>query len=355
MNRWTTWRAKREMTGQRLALLDDLAVVLMSEKPDVEAALRRVADRNAGKPIELAYRQVIASIKSGRFNGLADTIEPFFPPGEYLLLKAFDTGAKTDYERGQGYSTAASILSPLKELRSGFSRLMGSLAFTIGLLLFLWLFMVPEFVAVLGLLVERSQWPMVSTITFESAMWVRRHWIWVSLLFVAALGALIWAFPNWRGAARRSVDRKIPGFVIFREYRSVTALVGLACFVKAGQGLDWALRQLLLLSTRWEQDYIEAIHKRSTKYSAGKMLDVGYFPDTVVDRVSMLEGSASLEESLNRIGLGGIHQLTKQMHQRLETSKLVLSDVSKLIGGFLVVSILQLLIAAQGAISAITR
>jgi type II secretory pathway component PulF len=355
MSRFTNFIARRQMTARRIQLLSDLAIILQSEKPNVEQALRRVADRNSGKPIERAYRDVISALNSGKHNGLADTVASYFPAREFMVVKAFDVGAKSDMERGQGFALAASIMKPLNEIRYGFIKLGLSALISFALIFLLWLVIVPEFAGVIGIMLKPEQWPWISQIAYSSSNWIRQYW-WIMLpAFLGFAAWLVWAFPRWTGRMRRSLDRWMPGLVIYREYRSTLSLISLSCFMRARLGLDWAFKQVLGMSKPWEAEYIEAMFKRSNQYAASRMLDVGYFSDPVIDRLAILEGSTSLEESLHRIALEGINDITKQMNDRLNMARALLVDISKLIGGLLAFSMLLLLLAAQQALSNLAR
>ena len=334
------------MRKVRLKLLRDLAQVLMTEQADVTSVLRRVAKRNEGKAIGLAYLDMIDTLKQGKKNGYAEALKPFFPDREFVLIKAFDVGAKNDKDRAQGFITAADILQPLAKLRQGFVKVVLSFSLSMTIVGLLWLVMAPSFGEMFQELLPRDKWFALSKGVIESAEFVLQYW-WIGLpILIGLLVWLIWAFPNWTGGARRWVDQHIPGFVLYREYRSVIALVGMACFVKANLGLDYAFKQLRLLSTNWDGSYLDSIQQRSKKYSAGEMMDVGYFPDQIVDRIAMREGADTLENNLSAIALDNIKELTYEMNEKLTLAQKTAADVAKLLGGVIVISIALLIFSA---------
>jgi type II secretory pathway component PulF len=346
---------QRQMRRRRMNLLSDIARVLQTDKPDLPAAMRRVADRNAGKAIEQAYRQILSSVKQGKENGLSEALRPYFPEREFLLVKAFDVGAKGDRERGEGFATTVKILRPLAQLRAGFLKLLLSFVVSMAMVGVLWLGFAPSFANILVDLVPREKWFLISKIVTGSADVVLGYWMIGLPLFVGTVAWLVWAMPNWRGATRRWCDRKLPGFVIYREYHSIMTLVGLACFIKANIGFDWAFQQVRRLGTRWESDYIEAIRARSKQYGASKMLDVGYFPDEVIDRIALREGSDSFEASLSSVALQNIDELTAAMTVKLDAARAFIADITKVFGGVVVIAIVLLILAAVQLLTSTTR
>lgn len=336
----------RAMRSRRLNVLADLSRILQSDKPNLQEALRRVADRNAGKPIESAYRNIISGIKSGKENGLSSALQPYFPEREYLLVKAFDIGATGDRERGEGFATAAKILKPLAELKKGFYKLLATAVFSSLVIGVMWLGMAPFFAGLLSGLVARDKWYLLSKVVVFSAEFLRNWWFVFLPLIVILIGWLIWALPNWYGNMRRWFDQKVPGFVIYREYSSIMTLVAMASFLKANQGFDWTFQQLRRLCTRWEGDYIDAIQQRSKQYGASKMLDVGYIPDEIIDRIALREGTDSLEQNLSNVALQNVEELTGLMSARLAAARTVLGDVSQVLGGLVVIAIVLLILAS---------
>jgi hypothetical protein len=337
----------RRMRSRRLNLLSDFARVLQSDKPNLQEAIRRVADRNTGKPIEIPYRHILDTIKQGKENGLSSALKPYFPEREFLLVKAFDVGAKSDQERGQGFATTVKILRPLAALRTGFLKLLLSFLASMVLVFVLWLGFAPFFASLMGDLVPRDKWFALSQWVIGSAELVLSWWMIGLPVLLGIIGWLIWAMPNWRGATRRWCDQHMPGFVIYREYSSVLSLIGLACFIKANLGFDFAFQQVRRLGTLWESDYIENIRARSKLYGASKMLDVGYFPEEIIDRIALREGTDSLEESLSAVALQNIEELTQSMTDKLNTARSLTGDITKALGGLVVIAIVLLILATM--------
>jgi type II secretory pathway component PulF len=345
----------RAMRRRRLNVLADLSRIYQADNPNVQSALRRVADRNVGKPIEHAYRQIINSLKSGMENGVSAALRPYFPEREFLLVKAFDMGAKDDKERGEGLAIAASIMRPLDALRTGFLKLAGATLMSILLVLVLWLGFAPFFAELMGDLVPRDKWFFITKAVVRSAEIVRSWWMIGVPILIGFVVWVIWALPNWRGSTRRWMDQRVPGFFIYREYSSILTLVALASFLRANQGFDWAFKQLLRLGTRWESDYIDAVKKRSTQYGASKMLDVGYFPDEVIDRIALREGTDSLEQNLANVALQNVTELTGAMTERLNVARGLSGDITKALGGLIVVAIMLLMVATMTILTATPR
>jgi len=348
-------RALRAMRHRRLNLLADVARVLQSEKPNLQEALRRVADRNVGRSIELSYRNILRNISSGKDNGMSSALQPYFPDREFLLIKAFDLGAKTDLERGQGFATAVSIMRPLAQLRRGFTNLMISFVFSLILVCILWLVFAPGIGSLFGDLLPRNRWYTLSRWVVDSGTFMAKWWTFLLPAVIGIILLIAWALPNWRGTTRRWFDKNVPGFKVYREYCSILSLIGLACFMKANSGLDWAFKQVLRLGTPWESDYVEAMRSRSKQYGASKMLDVGFFPDEIIDRVALREGTDSLETSLNSVALQNINELTESMQEKLATARVAISDFTKVLGGTIVIAIVLLIIASLLFLTSTTR
>jgi type II secretory pathway component PulF len=341
----------RAMRKRRLNLLADISRVLQTEKADLYASLRRVSDRNAGKPIEQAYKDILGSLKQGKANGISEALRPYFPEREFLLVKAFDMGAKGDVERGQGFATAVKIMRPLDELRKGFTKLLLTFIASMVVVIVLWLGIAPAFGVMITEMIARDKWFTVSSIVIESGEWMLQYWWLVIPTFAGFIAMVVWAMPNWRGATRRKFDQFMPGFVIYREYSSVLTLVALACLIRANQGLDWAFNQIRRLGSTWQSDYIEAMKTRSKQYSASKMLDVGYFPNELIDRIALREGSDNLQDNLSSVALQNIDELTESMTKKLNAARKVVVDVSKALGGLVAIAIMLLILAAMQSLT----
>lgn len=350
-SRITAWRAKQAFRKNRITFLEDMGEVLMVGQSGLQLRLLALADRNRGKRIELAFREIYKKLNRGL--SLAEAMRPYYNKKEFQLISSYDAGAIDDEQLGKGFLTAAHILEPLDEMGRGAMKLMLSTIISICIVGVMWLGIAGGFAHDMEQIQPRKKWPLISKVVIGSGEFLSQNAVLTVGFVVLVLGALIWAFPNWKGPARRWADQRVPGFVIYREYRSVLSLVALASFMSAKSGLAWSFNRLAEQANPWECDYIDDMRRRSTIQSGVEMLDVGYFSDRIIDRMTLREGSGSLEDSLAHVAVRNADKLSASLKVRLDMAGKISGDVAKMAAGIVVVAVVMINVSTLETMSRI--
>jgi len=336
------WRMKRAFKASRIAFLQDLGEVLTAGGGKLQSKLERLADRNAGKPLGQAYKQIHRVLVSG--GTISRALEPFFAMKEHQMIDAYDSGAKDDVERGQGFLMVSKIIQPLEDIRGKAAMLLIRTSISLAIIVAMWVGVGGGIARDLEQLTPRTKWPTVSRWVVGSGEWTYAHWYVVSPIALGLICWLIWSFPNWTGSARRWADQKVPGFVVFREYRSTISLISLAAYLRSRKGLAYSFKKLGSNSTAWELAYLSEIAGRSARLGGTAMLDVGFFSERMIDRLSLREDSMSLEQSLEVIGLQQADSVIESLKERLQISSTVIDSLTKVGAAVVFVSILLIIL-----------
>jgi type II secretory pathway component PulF len=347
--KFAAWRANQAFRKNRIAFLEDMGEVLIAGQSGLQKRLQALADRNRGKLIEVAYRSIYNSLNRGI--SLPESMKPYYNSKEFQLIGAYDAGAADDAQLGDGFLTAAKILGPLDDMRRGAIKLLVNTSMSLAMVVVMWIGIAGGFAHDMEQMQPRKLWPTISKWVIGSGEMLATHYILAVLLFAALVGLVLWAFPNWTGDARHWADKRVPGFVIYKEYRSVLALVALASFMSAKSGLRWSFDKLAEQSNRWEREYIDEMRRRSTIRSGVEMLDVGYFSDRIIDRLTLREGSGTLEESLAYVAVRNSDKLSESLKSRLEVAGKVAGDVSKIAAGIVVVAVVMINVSSLQSMS----
>lgn len=345
MSAFKSFKAKWLFQSARVGFLEDIAEVLIADVGGLQDKLLFLASRNAGKPVEAVYRSVYSVINSG--GNISMALKPYFPAKEHAMLSAYDAGAANDVERGQGFLAVSKILGPIQQLKSSGLKLLGKAIFSGALVLSMWLGVAGGFAKDMTQLAPRSTWNPFSTAIISSGEWLANHYISTGIALSLLLGLLIWSFPNWTGERRSWADRKVPGFQIYREYRSSLTLIALASFIKSRQGFNASFKQVSESANAWEIWYLEKMRDNSTRLAGSSMLDVGFFDDRIINRLVMRDDVMPLEDSLEEVGLGQARIVVESMLKRLDASGKVADAVTKGFAGAIVVAVLLINLSAM--------
>lgn len=345
------FRTKQAFNASRIAFLEDMSEILTSGAGGLQGKLLMLAERNAGKRVERVYRQIYDVINQG--GDISTALRPFFSAKDYAMIAAYDAGAAGDVELGAGLLAVSKILGPVQDLITAGKKLLLKIVFNFMLILVLWLGMAGGFAKDMAQIAPRKTWNPFSSAVINSGEWLTAHWMTASVVFFTMLAWLIWAFPNWRGDRRNWVDHHIPGFIIYREFRSSLTLIALASFIKSRQGLSAAFKQVAAFGNPWEIWYLEQMRQNSTRLSGSALLDVGFFDDRIIDRLIMRDEVMPLEASLEQVGLESAHKVVTSMRERLDAASKFAGDASIAGAGLVVIAVLLINLSAMGNMSTI--
>lgn len=345
--KFNEWLAQRAFHSSRIAFLEDMGEVLVASQSGMQQRLLALADRNRGKSIEIVYRAIYQKLNRGL--SLGEAVRPYFSRKEYQLIGSYDQG--DDAQRGQGFLTAAKILEPLDLVAKGAIRLMISAAVSAAIVISMWVGVAGSFAKDMEQVQPRKNWPAVSKAVIGSGEFLAQNAILTSGFLVILVGLLIWAFPNWKGRARQWTDKHMPGFLIYKEYRSVLSLVALSSFMSAKSGLAWSFDKLAEQSNTWEREYIYEMRRRSTSQSGVGMLDVGYFSDRLIDRMTLREGSGTLEETLSYVALANASKLADNLKARLDLAVKAVNNSAMLAAGVVVIAVMMINLSTMQGLS----
>jgi len=344
------WRIKQAFKAARVTFLEDLGEVLMSGGGKLQAKLERLARRNDGKPLGQAYTQIHRVLVNG--GTLSKAVQPFFSQKEHQLIDAYDAGAKDDVERGEGFLVVAKIIQPLEDIRSKAIGVLVKTGVSLVILIAMWVGVAGGIARDMGQLLPRTKWPAVSQAVVGSGEWLGQHWYVAAPLAAALIALVVWSLSNWVGGGRRWADQKMPGFVIFREYRSTVTLVALAAYLRSKKGLAYSFKKLGANSNKWELEYLDEMSRRSARLGGSAMLDVGFFSERMIDRVSLREDAMSLEQTLEVIGLQQAAKVIESLKIRLQVSSDAIETLTKVAGALVFVAIVLIIFTATKSLQA---
>jgi type II secretory pathway component PulF len=333
----------------RISFLQDLAEVLLSGYGGLQTKLIALAERNKGRPIERAYRDVHDQINRGQ--SISTALKPYYSAKEHSLIAAYDAGAVSDKERGAGLLDVAAVIKPLAELRQAGVKLIARTSVSVCLIIFMWVGVAGGFAKDMEQLAPRSKWNPVSVGVIGSGEWLASHPSFTTIVFGGVIAGLMWLIPNWRGHRRMWFDHHAPLFKVYREYRSALTLISLAAFIKSKNGLSWAFKRVGESSNSWELWYLEAMLSRSTKTTGATMLDVGYFDERTIDRLTLRDEVMPLELALEQVGLQQAGAVVAAMKVRLESAASAADVLTKALGGLVVISVLLINLSVMSSLS----
>lgn len=342
-------RARMAFNQARISFLEDLAEVLLSGYGGLQTKLMALAERNKGRPIERAYRGVHDQINRGQ--SISAALRPYYSAKEHALISAYDAGAESDKERGAGLLDVASVIRPLAELRQAGVKLIAKTGLSVCLIIFMWVFVAGGFAKDMEQLAPRSKWNPISVGVIGSGEWLATHPALTTIVFGGVIGGLLWLVPNWRGRQRMWLDQHAPFFKTYREYRSSLTLISLAAFIKSKNGLSWSFKRVGESSNNWELWYLEAMLSRSTKATGAAMLDVGYFDERTIDRLTLRDEVMPLELALEQVGLQQAGAVVAAMKARLESAASAADVLTKALGGLVVISVLLINLSVMSSLS----
>ncbi len=343
------FKRRQAFKASRIAFLEDISEILTSDTGGLQGKLLMLAERNAGKTVERVYREIYEVINQG--GDISTALRPFFSAKDFAMIAAYDAGASNDAERGAGFLAVSKILGPVQELVASGRKLLLKICFNFSLVLVLWLGMAGGFAKEMAQIAPRNTWNPLSTVVVSSGEWLTAHWMSSFILFGSLIGLLLWAFPNWTGRRRRWWDHHVPGFVIYREFRSSLTLIALASFIKGRQGLGASFTQVAAFANPWEIWYLERMRRNSTKLAGSALLDVGFFDDRTIDRLVMRDEVMPLETSLEQVGLESAHKVVASMRARLDAASKFSSDAAMACGGIVVIAVLLINLSGMGNMS----
>lgn len=343
------YNARRAFRKSRVSFLEDISEILTSGVGGLQDKLLSLAERNRGSTLELVYRNVYSVINQG--GDISTALKPYFSSKEYSMIAAYDAGAATDAERGRGFLAVSRILGPVQDLtQAGIKLLLRSVVAAV-LVLVMWLGVAGGFAKDMTQLAPRDSWNPFSTAVIGSGEWLATHAMASTLLVGFVVAALVWAFPNWRGERRAWADRHVPGFVVYREFRSALTLIALSSFIKSRQGLSASFTQVAASANPWEIWYLEKMRDNSTRLAGSAMLDVGFFDARIIDRLIMRDEAMPLEMSLEQVGLEQAGKVVEAMRARLELAGKAADGMAKGCAGSVVIAVLLINLSAMGNLS----
>jgi hypothetical protein len=346
---YSAYKARRSFKNSRVSFLEDVSEILTSGTGGLQEKLLSLANRNSGKAIERVYRHVYSVINQG--GDISAALKPYFPVKEYSMIAAYDAGAENDADRGKGLLAVSQILGPIQELKTSGFKLLARTIFAAALVLLMWVGVAGGFAKDMSQLAPRATWNPFSTVVIGSGEWLAGHYITSSIFVCLILFALIWAFPNWRGERRAWADRHLPGFGIYREFRSALTLISLASYIKSRQGLGASFKQVSETANSWEIWYLEKMRENSTRLAGSAMLDVGFFDARIIDRLVMRDEVMPLEQSLEQVGLEQAQKVVDSMRMRLELAGKVADGTAKAFAGAVVIAVLLINLSAMSNLS----
>ncbi|MGD9791401.1 MAG: type II secretion system F family protein [Phycisphaerales bacterium] len=346
-------RRAHSMSGANLAaLVREIATALSAGLP-LTTALRACAGRNTTSRRAVIIRALVSQIEQGR--SFADAMEQFGRPFTELLVNLVRSGEASG-KLPETMEQCADLLDRDVKLKRSIAGatlypaiLLVLIVIAIAIVV---LFIVPTLLKKTGLSV--AQLPLPTRILNDIAMFVKVYWPYL----VLALGAGFFVLKATlaKPDVRLQVDRfllQVPLLgPVLRDVAVARFTRTLATQVGSGLGVLTALR--ITKGTLGNKAMESVIEQVSDDVAGGKtiaepMEKSGYFPEMLVQIVSLGEKSGRLDELLK--------QAAKSFDDRVEVSLKVftaaLPPILVVMGalgvGFVVLSILLALLEAQNA------
>lgn len=345
MSAFADWRSRLSFKSSRIGFLEDLAEILMSGGGGLQDKLIKLAVRNAGKPVERVYRHLHQVINNG--GDISIALKPYFAPNEFSMIAAYDAGSANDMELGKGLLAVSKILGPIQDLKREGVRLIIKTAFSLSMVLVMWLGIAGSFAKDMEQLAPRKNWFALSSIVIGSGEWLVQHWFIGAVLFGSLIALALWSLPNWTGRGRAWADQHLPGFTVYREFRSSLTLIALASFMKSKQGLGLSFKKVSESANPWEMWYLDMMRDNTTRLAGSAMLDVNFFEDRIMSRLVMRDDVVPLEVSLEQVGLDQAHVVVDAMRRRLEAAGAAASSAGIGFAGTVVIAVLLIMASAM--------
>lgn len=314
------WWALTQFTAQeRLRLYRKIAKMLVNGMPLLKV-LEELRQREAAgnhkstEPLVIILDDCRRAVQNGL--GLAEGLAPWIPRTEQMILVA---GEQSGCLEGALHG----VVDVVKAQRRIRSVVLGGIvypaALTILVIVYMYLFgtrVIPEFARI----VDPDTWSGVAKSLYVMSN-VVRHW---TLYIVAALGAAIaavlFSMPRWRGSLRVFLDRFAP-FSIYRLVTGSSFLLAFSALQTAGITVEKSLMRLSVIASPWLRQRIDgALIGVKSGLNCGEALrNAGYgFPSKeVIEDLCVYAEYKGFAESLKTVANEwmeeGVEQISLQM------------------------------------------
>lgn len=216
-------------------------------------------------------------------------------------------------------------------------------AMIVGMLYGFGAFMTP----ILTAIVPPKAWPGMGKIMYAMSNAVMHYGLWIFMVVAAAVGALMWALPNWSGPTRKKFDNILP-FSVYRDYNSAVMLVSLSGLMQSGASLVGSLKSMKASSPPWLAWHIgQILHKLDREAaSPAKAFNTGVLPVEIYERVVDYGERSGFQVALKKIGSQALDTLDKSVAAKAKLMNSILLFVS---GTMMALIIGSVMLTAQEA------
>lgn len=311
----------------RVTFLEDLAVTLKGGSNLIKA-IGESAERCEDPLQALVYRDIRDQLSNGQ--KLPVAMGSWFEPSERMLLEAFLEGARTNENIGEALSNMVKVIRPYEELRRARMRLLTIMVFVfigsigaVGITGY-------ALVSLKGAL-PVSKWPGWVLSVVDTVEWIAQFWPVLAAMAVAGPLVFIRVLNRWTGPVRRSWDRKVPGFAVYRETHGSLVMIALGAYSAAGRGVGETCRALSANASPWLRSYLSLIQHRAQKEKNADIVDVGLFDWRLMVRIACLSSGAGLSAALRSVGLESSDVVARQLLARMQVAQLATQNVLKVV------------------------
>lgn len=343
--------AFRRFQQVRVTFLDDLAVTLKGGSNLIKA-IGESAERCEDALQARIYRDIRDQLSNGQ--KLSVAMGTWFEPSERMLLEAFLEGSRTNENVGEALSNMVKVIRPYEALRIARRKLLTNvlLAFigsvgAVGITGYA--------LASLKDALPVSKWPGWVLSLVEALEWIGKFWPVLAALVVAVPLAVSRVLKAWTGPVRRSWDRKVPGFAVYRATHGSLAMIALGAYSAAGRGVGETCRALSASASPWMRSYLSLIQHRATKEKNADIVDVGLFDWRLMVRIACLSSGAGLSAALRSVGLESSDVVARQLLARMQVAQVAVQNVLKVVFFGCLIVVLTMYVAMVGNVAQLNR
>lgn len=348
MSSITFWLAAKGFNATREEFYEDLAqaiddrAVLFQEIEKLAIRARQRKD-----PMGVVYATWLKRMERGSFS---EAISTTIPRDDVMILAAYEASGRL----GEGLRFLAEMTRAGREMESSIKGAVRGPMIMVVILVVMIVAFAKLSVPMMAKIYSPDKWPVMGRGLYALSQFVT-SWQGVAfgVVMIGTFVAFFLSLNRWTGPVRNQFDR-IPMYAIFRDFKGAAVLVGISALMQAGVSFADSIKNVRGRSTKWVQWHLSTALRRLDKdpSNPARALDTGLMPRKLADRVSDYGARSSFQEAIQKIGLGAIKNVTKEVNAKAKTiNGLMLAFVGGMLA-FMILGLITTSLEAQKGIKA---
>lgn len=304
--------------------------------------------RKPREPLAIVLSDWRLAVQNGGM--LSEAMEAWVPATEQMIVAAGEQAGRIE----DALASVADIVQSSRKIRRAVT---GGVAYPVGLVVmvigYLYLFgthVIPKF----ALIADPAHWRGAARSLYLMSLFVQGWMLVVVAALAAALVALAWSLPRWRGPLRIYADR-VPPYSIYRLIAGSGFLIAFSALQASGVTVEKALLKIGLVAGPWLRERIDdtLVGVKSGLNAGEALLNAGYqFPSReIVEDLCIYAEYGGFDAALKMLAdewlEEGVARITAQMR--------VLNGVAIVVLALLIGWLVTGFFGIQQEIAAMTR